>query len=111
MSESITSVGVEPTDRHEVHYGDERVVYDRITLQDYNTDTTRPGNDYDVASIYGFSRILHVDVETFPGTGYIAKWDPLNKAIRVFNISDGSEVSNGTTLNLGIALRVEGTGT
>lgn len=110
-TEDITLNGVSPTGQHEPHYGDEKRVYDNVTLGDYDSDDDGDGNSFDVASIYGFSRLLHVDVVIDGTDAYYARYDYENRSIRVFDINDGSEVSQGTTLDLDLRVRVEGTGT
>ena len=110
-TESITLNGVSPTGQHEPHYGDEKRVYDEVTLGDYDSADDGTGNTIDVSQIYGFARLLHVDVQVDGTDAYYARYDYTNNSIRVFNANDGSEVAQGTTLDLDLRLRVEGTGT
>ena len=107
MAENITRNGIEPVGRHEPHYGDEKRVYDNVTLGDYVSG----GNDYDLARTYGFARLLNVDVQVLGAESYTARYDYENNAILVFDLGSGDEVANGTTLDIDLRLRVEGTGT
>lgn len=111
MSEDITRNGVEPVGRHEPHYGDEKIVYDSVTLGDYDADDDGGGNTYDVARVYGFARLLYVHVQVDGDDSYEARYDYENNSIRVFDLSDGSEVTQGTTLGIDLRLRIVGTGT
>jgi len=107
MAENITRNGMQPTGRHEPHYGDEKRVYDEVTLDDYSDG----GNDYDVTQTYGFARLLNVDVQVLGAEPYAARYDYENNSIRVFDLGSGDEVEEGTELGLDLRLRVEGTGT
>lgn len=110
-SEDITLNGIEPVGRQESHYGDEKRVYDNVTLGNYDNANDGNGNSFDVSQVYGFARLLHVDVQVDGTDAYYARYDYTNNSIRVFNASDGSEVAQGTTLNIDLRLRIEGTGT
>lgn len=110
-TEGITLNGVSPTGNHEPHYGDEKRVYDNVTLGDYDPDSNGNGNSFDVASIYGFARLLHVDVQVDGTDAYYARYDYANNTVRVFNATDGTEVAQGTTLDIDLRVRIEGTGT
>lgn len=110
-TEDVTLNGVSPTGQHEPHYGDEKRVYDNVTVGDYDPQSNGSGNGYDVAAIYGFSRLLHVDLQVLGTDAYYARFDYTNNSIRVYNVSDGSEVAQGTTLGIDLRVRVEGTGT
>lgn len=110
-AEGITTNGVPPTGRHESHYGDEKVTYTDITLGDYDVSNDGNGNSFDVAVIYGFSRLLFVEVQVKGTDAYYARFDYANNTIRVFNASDGTEVAQGTTLDIDLRVRIIGTGT
>lgn len=110
-TEDITLNGVSPTGQHEPHYGDEKRVYDEVTLGTYDSADDGTGNALDVAQVYGFARLLHVDVQVVGAEAYEARYDYANNSIRVFNLSDGTEVAQGTALGIDLRLRVEGTGT
>lgn len=110
-TEDITLNGVEPVGRHEPHYGDEKVVYDEVTLANYDNASDGNGNDFDVSQIYGFSRLFLVDLEVLGTDAYEARYDYTNNSILVLDLSSsGAEVSQGTTLNIDIRVRVIGTG-
>lgn len=109
-TEDITLNGVSPTDQHEPHYGDEKVVYDNVTLGNYDSANDGTGNAIDVAQIYGFVRLLYVEVQVVGTDAYEARYDYANNSIIVLNISDGTEVTQGTTLDIDLRLRVVGTG-
>lgn len=110
-TEGITLNGMEPTGRHEPHYGDEKRVYDEVTLGEYDANEDGNGNTFDVASVYGFARLLNVDVQVLGDEAYLARYDYENNSIRLLNVGDGSEVTASTTVNLDLRVRVEGTGT
>lgn len=111
MTEDITRNGVEPTGRHEPHYGDEKRVYDEVTLGVYDANNDGAGNFYDVTHVYGFARLLNVDVQVIGAESYEARYDYANNSIRVFDLGSGDEVAQGVELNLDLRLRIEGTGT
>jgi len=119
-TEDVTLNGVSPTGQHEPHYGDEKAVYDEVTLGDYDNDNDGNGNSFDVAAIYGFARVLFVEVQVLGADGYVARYDYTNDSIRVFQqANDGTgsagdelvEISQGTTLDIDLRVRVVGTGT
>lgn len=110
MAESITRNGIEPVGRHEPHYGDEKVVYDEVTLGDYDADDDGNGNSYDLMTSYGFSRLLLVEVQVLGGAAYEARYDYTNESIVVLALSDGTEPAQGTTLDIDLRLRIVGTG-
>ena len=111
MAESISRNGIAPRGLHEPHYGDEKAVYDEVNLGDYDADDDGAGNSYDVATTYGFARLLFVEVQVLGDDSYEARWDYENDSIRVFDLADGTEVAQGTTLDIDLRLRVVGTGT
>lgn len=119
-TEDITLNGISPRGTHEPHYSDEKVVYDEVTLSTYDNANDGNGNSLDVSSIYGFSRLLFVETQVLGSDGFVARWDYTNDSIRVFaQDNDGSggagdqlsEVSQGTTIDIDIRLRIVGVGT
>ena len=109
-TEDITLNGVPPKGEYERAYGDEVTIYDNITLGDYDSANDGNGNSYDVPAIYGLARLLYVDVTVDGSDAYYARYDKSNSAIRVYDITDGSEVIQGTTLNIDLNVRAVGTG-
>jgi len=112
-TEDITLNGVSPTGQHEPHYGDEKTVYDEVTLGTYDSATDGNGNSFDVAGIYGFARLLEVRVTVLgsDAADYYAVYDYTNNSVLVFNRDGTGEVAQGTALNIDMRVRVEGTGT
>lgn len=112
-TEDITLNGVSPTGQHEPHYGDEKRVYDEVTLGSYDNASDGNGNSLDVARIYGFARLLNVEIEVLgaDAADYYARYDYTNNSVLVFNQDGTGEVAQGTALNIDLRLRVEGTGT
>lgn len=111
MAEDIERQGVEPTGRHEPHYGDEKTVYDLVTLGTYDADADGAGNKYDVSHIYGLARLLDVRVDVLGTDAYTARYDYENHSIRVLDMATGDEVAQGTALNIDLRLVITGTGT
>ena len=110
MGEDITHNGVAARDRPEhVTEGTSRVTYDEITLGTYDANNDGAGNAFDPTFEYGHGRIraVHLNVEA---ASYEAQYDYDNRSIRVYNISDGTEVAQGTALDIDIRVEVRGTG-
>lgn len=107
--ESITRNGVAAGKHDVAAEGQYRVVYDSVTLGDYDSANDGAGNTFDPTASYGFSRlgIVHVEVEA---ASYEAQYDYANNSIRVYNLSDGSEVTQGTTLNIDLRVEIRGMG-
>jgi len=119
-TEDIDLNGVEPVGRHEPHYGDEKAVYDEITLGQYDQSEGDNGNVYDIRNVYGFSRLLFVELQVLGNSGYLARYDYEEHSVRVFaqsNDGEGTpedelvEVSQGEQLDIDIRVRAVGTGT
>lgn len=110
MAEGITRNGIEPIGRHEPHFGDEKTVYEEVTVDTYDANSDGNGNTFDLSNVYGFARVLFVNVAVTDGSAYQARYDYTNNSIRLFNLSDGSEVSQGTAVDATVRLRVVGTG-
>lgn len=110
MAEDITRQGV-AAGKHEIEYeGDNRVVYDEVTLGTYDSAADGNGNTYNVLDTYGFSRVKAVHVEVVDGQPYIANYDMANNAILVYALDGTGEVAAATALNVDLRIEVRGNG-
>lgn len=110
MAEDITHDGVAARDKHDIAAeGPTRVIYDEITLGTYDASNDGTGNTFDPGFEYGFSRLGIVHCEVVAAS-YEAQYDYQNNSIRVYNLSDGTEVAQGTTLDISIRIEVRGMG-
>jgi len=101
-----TEVGLAAGKRNIEYHGESRVVLTELNIGDYEAG----GVAIELLDFAGVSRLSNVQVDVVDSTQQIARYDYNNGTIRIFNLSDGSEPSGGTTLDLNIRLRVEGRG-
>lgn len=87
-----------------------RTVTDRVEVNDYDSAADGNGEAFDVSKEYGISRIVEVRAFVDDGSAYEAQFDRTNGSIRLFNLSDGTEVAQGTTVDVSITLTVIGAG-
>lgn len=88
---------------YEGHY---RGVYTQLTLTDYESG----GVTWDPTMEAGLSRVSHVDVYVADDSAYTARFDHNNNSIRLFAHGDGSEPTDGTTVNIPVRVRAVGAG-
>lgn len=93
--------------KHDIEqHGHDRVVKDRVTVNDYVTG----GIALNPALVYGFTRITHVSVDVAVSGTYTARYDYDNNTVLVYNLGDGTEVADATTLDIDVVIRIEGKG-
>jgi hypothetical protein len=110
MPQNMTHNGVAAGKHDRENEGAVTVVYDEYTLNDYDPDSDGSGNDFDVKSEYGFSRLMSVDVQVVDSQAYVAAFDIDNQIVRLYALDGTGEVGNSTTVNVDLRFEIRGMG-
>ena len=101
---SYTEVGLTAGKRDIEWHGHNRVVITSIVIDDYETD----GVSYDPSVTAGINRESVVRVSVEDDSTYIARYDYDEQSIRLFDMADGSEPTDGETVDIPVRVRAEG---
>ena len=81
------------------------------TINDYDSAADGSGEAFSVSRELGLHRLVDWNVNVEAGGGdYEVRWDNDNESFRVYNLADGTEVAQGTTIDLDIRVTFIGTG-
>lgn len=80
------------------------------TIDTYDSAADGSGEAFDVSREYGIHRIVDWNLVIEGSDTYDVQWDNDNNSIRIYNLSDGTEVAQGTALGLDLRITFIGVG-
>lgn len=88
------------------YQGQSRVYKTELTLDEYEAG----GIDWDPTLQAGLARVSIVDVSVTDDSAYLARYDHVERSIRLFDLADGTEPADAESIDVPVRIRAEGTG-